>query len=159
MFGIDFSTEDLFFYWHKFLNLIANHARIKSPDIYHLAFLGVERVVDSYLSLTQFACQWDYNDPNYPPKFIPPNSSVILNIYGNWLFEACDNDKPWYELNYTTNYLFGMNDRSFSRCSFEQGTAVAIRTLSKIILHAVNFQQILPRHLSSYYHSVGMVCT
>lgn len=137
VFGIDFSTEDLFFYWHKFLNLIANHARIKSPDIYHLAFLGVERVVDSYLSLTQFACQWDYNDPNYPPKFIPPNSSVILNIYGNWLFEACDNDKP----------------------CFEQGTAVAIRTLSKIILHAVNFQQILPRHLSSYYHSVGMICS
>jgi hypothetical protein len=80
------------------LNLLGNHSRIKSPDIYHLAFLGVERVVDLYLSLNQYACQWDYNDPSYPPKFIPPNASVILNVYGNWLFEACDKDKQWYYL-------------------------------------------------------------
>jgi len=125
IFQMEMSTEEVYFYWYKFLQILGNHARIKSPDIYNLAFLGIERVVDMYLNMSQVEV----------PMKVPPNTAVLCNIYGNWLFEACDQDKP----------------------SFEQGTAVAIRTLCKIFLGPFNYQQISLRHLSSFYHCVAMI--
>lgn len=95
MFVIEMSPEDTFFYWYKFLNLLGNHARIKSPDIYRLAFVGIERIVDMYLGLHQVVSPFQVPEESQQ-NFVPPNATVLLNVYGNWLFEACDKDRPWY---------------------------------------------------------------
>lgn len=76
--------------------MAGNPSTIRAPDTFHLAFWGMNQIIDTYISIgdEEMGDLWKEKDSQRPT---PPNATVLLNIYGNPLFEACVLDSPGFE--------------------------------------------------------------
>lgn len=121
--NIQLEDEYVFYSWHRMLNIIGNpNESINHPAIF-LAFMnGVEILVNQYLKI-------GYSKSS--SRFLSPDGSTILHIFGNWLFDAVHLD----------------------RNGFDEGTALAMKILCNIITtkHSTNF---LPVYIASFYSSM-----
>ena len=122
---LQLDDQYVFYAWHRILNLIGNPNETIDQPQNLLAFMsGVELVVNQFLKIT-FALEKSTS------TLIAPTGNTILHIFGSWLFDCV----------------------LLNRSGFEEGTALAMKILSNIMIttHKTNF---LPIYISSYFSCV-----
>ena len=120
---IQLDDKYVFYAWHRILNLTGNPNETIDQPPNLIAFMnGVEVIVNQFLKIG-FSI-----DKNSTGILIPPTGNTILNIFGSWLFDCILLNRP----------------------GFEEGTALAMKILSNIMIttHKTDF---LPVYISSYF--------
>mmetsp|Transcript_21996 Transcript_21996/g.32691 ORF Transcript_21996/g.32691 Transcript_21996/m.32691 type:complete len:1192 (-) Transcript_21996:26-3601(-) len=121
--NLKLEDDYVFYAWHRMLHVIGSINSIQHPNIFLTAVTGVNHVVGKYIGVQAVK------------NLLPPNGNTILHIFGEWLFEAVQRNRP----------------------SFEEGTALALKILSCIFIERVRTTIFLPIYLARFYHCLQSV--
>uniref|UniRef100_A0A6B2KWK8 Rap-GAP domain-containing protein n=1 Tax=Arcella intermedia TaxID=1963864 RepID=A0A6B2KWK8_9EUKA len=123
----DSKPEMSYIYWYRFLHLLGNPNTISSPASFSLMASSISNLVDCYIKVPK--------SENWKPiaSYIPPTINKILDIFGDWLFEAMLLDRP----------------------TFEEGTAIATATICKIFCDVTNVEPIRAPYLATFYTALS----
>ena len=146
---LNLKEEYILYAWQRVLHLLTDLNKIPTPSNFLAAFTGVDNLVNvflevkenlvvifSFFSLSSPPPLFFFSPPPpQPPSVLPPNGNTILHIFGKWLFEAIQ----------------------LNRRGFEEGTSLAIKTLSGIFSERTK-AVFLNTYLASYYRSLQEVC-
>lgn len=123
---LNIEDDFVFYAWHRVLNILGNLNKIPTAQNFFAAFCGVEVLVQQYLRIG--------NSDASKKRVLPPDGNTILHIFGQWLFEALQLDRP----------------------GFDEGTALAIKILCNILCTR-NTSKFLPVYLGSFYSSMAEI--
>ncbi|KAJ5068671.1 hypothetical protein M0811_02614 [Anaeramoeba ignava] len=123
---LDLSNEQVVFCWTRILGILANPNEITNPSIFYLAMSGIRSCVGLLLRIGS-----NFKKPGKKTLIDHPNGNSILQIFGEWLFEAVSLNRP----------------------SFAEGTECAYTILCEIFMSIQQkpFQEI---YLSRFYRAI-----
>lgn len=119
--NLDLQDEYIYYCWYRMLHVFGNPNTLEPPHIYLAAANGIKVFCSSFLRIGETS----------KGSVVPPDGNTVLEIFGNWLFEALQ----------------------ANRTGFEEGTSIVIETLATIFTTRFDtaFNSV---YLTSFYSSL-----
>ncbi|KAJ6251642.1 hypothetical protein M0813_14841 [Anaeramoeba flamelloides] len=124
----------LIFIWHKTLHLIDNPNDLKEPKLFLISMKGIQQLVNLFLTFQQAIKNPNSEEIKYIPD--PPSGNTILNIFGDWLFEAV----------------------SGRHKNFDEGIECAYSTLCQIFM-SNQIEPFIDKYLTRFYQALTYAFT
>ncbi|KAJ6250437.1 hypothetical protein M0813_16056 [Anaeramoeba flamelloides] len=126
---IQLKEDLLIFVWNQILHLIENPNDLLDPKLFLISMKGIQQLVTLFLTFQQEIKNSNSNEIKYIPD--SPSGNTILNIFGNWLFEA-------------------VSDR---HKNYDQGIECAYSTLCQIFM-SPQIEPFLFKYLTRFYQAL-----